>query len=128
MPTNITTTPIRNNQPNVGKNNTSNMPTPNPIKHTPNVFFKIFIMIPPSFLIYYMFTSNLFVKFVLCRNFTYLVCISHITQKKRPRISTSSLYHIFIFKIYYPFTKSFNALPALNTGALDAGIFISSFV
>ena len=42
MPTNITTTPIRNNQPNVGKNNTSNMPTPNPIKHTPNVFFKIF--------------------------------------------------------------------------------------
>ena len=44
MPTNITTTPIRNNQPNVGKNNTSNMPTPNPIKHTPNVFFKIFIM------------------------------------------------------------------------------------
>ena len=49
MPTNITTTPIRNNQPNVGKNNTSNMPTPNPIKHTPNVFFKIFIMIPPIF-------------------------------------------------------------------------------
>ena len=26
------------------------------------------------------------------------------------------------------FTKSFNALPALNTGAFDAGILISSFV
>ena len=53
MPTNITTTPIRNNQPNVGKNNTSNMPTPNPIKHTPNVFFKIFIMISSNLFIYY---------------------------------------------------------------------------
>ena len=29
---------------------------------------------------------------------------------------------------YFLFTKSFNAFPALNTGAFDAGIFISSLV
>ena len=86
MPTNITATPIRNNQPNVGKNNTSNMPTPNPIKHTPNVFFKIFIMIPPSFLIYYMFTSNLCVKFVLWRSFTCLT-ISYKRKKETQNLS-----------------------------------------
>ena len=86
MPTNITATPIRNNQPNVGKNNTSNMPTPNPIKHTPNVFFKILIMIPPSFLIYYMFTSNLCVKFVLWRSFTCLT-ISYKRKKETQNLS-----------------------------------------
>ena len=31
-------------------------------------------------------------------------------------------------KTYLLFTKSFKALPALNTGAFEAGIFISSLV
>lgn len=39
-PTAITTKPIRISQPVIGSNNTINIPKPNPIKHTPNVFFK----------------------------------------------------------------------------------------
>ena len=37
-------------------------------------------------------------------------------------------YFIYFYKFYFLFTKSFNALPALNTGAFDAGILISSLV
>ena len=33
-----------------------------------------------------------------------------------------------LYKPYFLFTKSLRALPALNTGAFDAGILISSFV
>ena len=33
------TTPMVNSQPDIGSNNTNNIPSPNPIKHTPNVFF-----------------------------------------------------------------------------------------
>ena len=39
--------PIPNNQPVVGSNKTSNIPTPNPIRQTPKVFFNIFIFKPP---------------------------------------------------------------------------------
>ena len=35
--------PIPNNQPVVGSNKTRSIPTPNPIKHTPQVFFNRFI-------------------------------------------------------------------------------------
>ena len=38
-PTATTTTPIINSQPDIGSNNTSNIPSPKPIKQTANVFF-----------------------------------------------------------------------------------------
>ena len=40
----------------------------------------------------------------------------------------NSYIYIFIQNSYFLFTKSFNALPALKTGAFDAGILISSLV
>ena len=43
-PTIIIVTPIVNSQPDKGSNNTSKMPRPNPIKHTPIVFFSAFII------------------------------------------------------------------------------------
>ena len=33
--------PIKNNQHEIGSNNTNNTPNPNPIRHTPSVFLKI---------------------------------------------------------------------------------------
>ena len=38
MPIHASATPIINSQPVIGSNNTSNIPIPNPIKHTPIVF------------------------------------------------------------------------------------------
>ena len=38
-PTATIVTPIANSQPDRGSNRTSRMPSPNPIKHTPIVFF-----------------------------------------------------------------------------------------
>ena len=50
-----TVTPIINNQPVKGSNKTSKIPSPNPIKHTANVFFnKCFItLFPPLVFVYY---------------------------------------------------------------------------
>ena len=54
MPTDITIIPIKINHQIAGRNNTNNIPIPNPTKHTPNVFFKIFIMISSNiFSIFY---------------------------------------------------------------------------
>lgn len=38
-PTITTAIPIANSQPDIGSNKTSKIPRPNPIKHTPRVFF-----------------------------------------------------------------------------------------
>ena len=52
----MTARPIRINQPVIGSNNTISIPRPNPMKHTPNVFFKNpFIFTSNSLLILYVF-------------------------------------------------------------------------
>ena len=63
MPTATTTTPIMNNQPDIGSNNTSNIPKPNPIKQTAIVFLSTFniIIYLPSF-VYYI--RNIFYLFL----------------------------------------------------------------
>ena len=53
MPTATTTTPIRNSQPDMGSNNISNIPNPNPIKQTAMVFFSSFNIIITSSFVYY---------------------------------------------------------------------------
>ena len=59
-PTAITARPIIINHPVIGSNNTISIPIPNPIKHTPNVFFKNpFIFLPPTLL--------LLLLYVFCR-------------------------------------------------------------
>lgn len=50
----ITAIPIANSQPDIGSNKTSKIPSPNPIKQTPIVFFNALnIFLYPLFLIYY---------------------------------------------------------------------------
>lgn len=56
-------TPIINNQPVNGSNNTSKIPNPNPIKHTPMVFFNklnMFSSLSFIYLILYLFYLFLF--------------------------------------------------------------------
>ena len=50
-----TAIPMANNQPDIGSNKTSNIPRPNPIKHTPSVFFNAhnITIILLSFSLYY---------------------------------------------------------------------------
>ena len=54
-PTQITITPIINNQPVIGSNNTNKIPNPKPIKHMANVFLNNFniILLPPLVFVYY---------------------------------------------------------------------------
>lgn len=55
-PTITTAIPIANSQPDIGSNKTSKIPSPNPIKHTPRVFFKahnISILSSYPFSLYY---------------------------------------------------------------------------
>lgn len=55
-PTAIIVTPIANSHPDRGSNNTSKIPSPSPIKHTPIVFFNafsIFLKSPYLVLVYY---------------------------------------------------------------------------
>ena len=62
----------------------------------------------------------------------------YLFYKKRGYVGVTSLiicmhnYYLFIIilnaKTYFLFTKSLSGLPALNTGAFDAGILISSLV
>lgn len=61
-PTAITARPMIINHPVIGSNNTISIPKPNPIKHTPNVFFKNpFIKLPPTLLLLlYVFCRLLF--------------------------------------------------------------------
>ena len=76
----------------------------------------------------YTYLSIKFQKFlsnkILIQNF-----LKFYNLKRRPLLVpfyTNS--YIYIFTNYLLFTKSFNALPALNTGAFEAGILISSLV
>ncbi len=56
-PTAITVIPKANNQPDKGSNNTSKIPSPNPIKHTPMVFFNAHNIIYYLLFSYYMLTN-----------------------------------------------------------------------
>lgn len=68
-PTIIMVTPIANSQPDSGSNNTSKIPSPNPIKHTPIVFFNNFnipFILSPYllyFLLYYIPLLSLLLPF-----------------------------------------------------------------
>lgn len=48
-----TARPMANSQPVNGSNNTSNIPSPRPIKHTPKVFFNTQNIIYYLLLVYY---------------------------------------------------------------------------
>lgn len=50
-----TAIPIANSQPDIGSNKTSKIPRPNPIRHTPSVFFNAhnIIFYPPISFLYY---------------------------------------------------------------------------
>ena len=67
---------------------------------------------------------HLFLFYIIRNRISY-----NIIKKRNQTWSLSLIIYLYIFLIYYfLFTKSFNALPALKTGAFDAGILISSLV
>ena len=84
-----TAIPIANSQPDIGSNKTSKIPRPNPIKHTPSVFFSAhnIIFYPPIFYINIIFSFLLLV--------TYL-CSLFIPQAYPIKIFTFSLQTVIL--------------------------------
>lgn len=73
-PTATTIIPIINNQPDIGSNNTSNIPSPKPIKHTASVFFNSLHIFITSHLLYIILGIK-FICYLFMPTFVLLFCI-----------------------------------------------------